>query len=56
MTEIRDRDGSVLAATDPKGYVRCTSCGTELQRTTTGDIRDGVRVHYRTVHPERNVR
>lgn len=54
--EIRDRANAVLAATDETGLVHCVLCGAWLQRTATGDIRDGVRVHYRTVHPERKIR
>lgn len=54
--EIRDREGAVLAATDEIGHVFCARCGCLLQRTPSGDIRDGVRVHYRTVHPERKIR
>lgn len=54
--EIRDREGAVLAATDATGLVHCAACGAWLQRTPSGDIRDGVRVLYRTVHPERKIR
>lgn len=61
-TEIKARDAYgreyVLATTDPElcGKAQCTSCPTQIQRTADGDLADGVRAHYRTVHPERRVR
>ncbi len=30
-------------------------CPTALQRSADGDLLDGVRAHYRTVHPERRI-
>jgi hypothetical protein len=32
------------------------TCGTPIQRTPSGDLLDGVRAHYRTVHPGRKIR
>lgn len=55
-TEVRDQQGSQLAFTDDEGVYHCSVCMTPLQRTVTGDITDGVRQHYRTVHPERKFR
>lgn len=63
-------DGSrvVLAVGLPEpGLVRCTAvldytrrgdeiaCRCLIQRTSTGDLADGVRAHYKTVHPERKI-
>lgn len=56
MTVLKDRDGAVRASTDDVGKFRCALCGVWVQRTSTGDIRDGVRAHYRTVHPGRKIR
>lgn len=56
MTRIETHEGNVLAATAEDGLIRCLTCGAELQRTVSGDIAEGVRQHYRTVHPERKLR
>jgi hypothetical protein len=56
VREIRSSDDRVLAATNARGEWRCAECRCWLQRTSNGDIRDGVIAHYKTVHPERNVR
>lgn len=56
----------VLATVTAPGLAMCTHrttkrgggehvCGTPLQRTSQGDLADGVRAHYRTVHPERRI-
>lgn len=50
--------GSMLLATvcaTRTEYAKCAACGVELQRTSSGDLADGVRAHYRTVHPERKI-
>ena len=31
-------------------------CACPIQRTSSGDLRAGVRAHYKTVHPERKIR
>lgn len=59
----------VLATVTAPGLAMCTHrtkkaqtsgggehvCGTPIQRTSKGDLADGVRAHYRTVHPERRI-
>ncbi|MDQ6524298.1 hypothetical protein RB608_11835 [Nocardioides sp. LHD-245] len=52
----------VLATVTAPGFAACTHhltkerrCGTPIQRTTTGDLADGVRAHYKQVHPERRI-
>lgn len=39
------------------GYAQCSQpgCPTTLQRSPNGDLADGVRAHYKTVHPERRI-
>lgn len=64
LVTVVDEHGEhqVLAAiTDPSERPRtakCSSrgCPVEIQPTATGDLADGVRAHYRTVHPERGIR
>lgn len=61
---IRDDSEHVLATftEDSEGnashYAQCASpgCPVSIQRLNGGSLADGVRAHYRTVHPERNVR
>lgn len=31
------------------------TCGTPLQRSADGDLADGVRLHYKAVHPDRSI-
>lgn len=30
----------------------CPECGTPIQRIGDGDVLDGLRAHYRVVHPQ----
>lgn len=57
--QIRTEEGVVLAAlsrwADGQDVAKCVLCRTDLQRTSTGDLVDGVRAHYKTVHPERKL-
>lgn len=56
----------VLAKVSGNGVATCTHtvstpaldhvCGCPIQRKSTGDLRDGVRAHYRIVHPEIGVK
>lgn len=34
----------------------CSTCNAPLQRTSTGNLADGVVAHYQTVHPEKGIR
>lgn len=47
----------VLARVTGTGVALCLEphCGCPVQRRSSGDLRDGVRAHYRTVHPEKGV-
>lgn len=47
-----------LARVVSPGTAQCTQpgCPTSIQRTSKGDLPDGVRAHYKTVHPERRLR
>jgi hypothetical protein len=50
-----------LAKVTAPGLAMCSydsrtwRCPTPIQRTSKGDLADGVRAHYKTVHPERGV-
>lgn len=67
-TEIRTDTGQVLAVLITNGMeVALASCAhidpatgfrcpVHIQRTSSGDLRDGVRAHYKAVHPERKIR
>ena len=46
------------ASEDLAGFASCAhpGCGVQIQRTVRGDLLDGVRAHYRTVHPDRRIR
>lgn len=37
------------------GDWRCALCKCPLQRTTTGDLADGIRAHFKTVHPDKEL-
>ena len=54
--EVRDQANRVLAVQTSAGDWKCAVCPTALQPTVNGDITDGVRAHWKTVHSERNVR
>lgn len=47
----------VLAKVTAPGLAQCLhpDCSTPIQRLNGGDLADGVRAHYRTVHPARGV-
>lgn len=53
--EIRDQANRVLAVLNSAGEWKCVLCPTWLQRSVNGSITDGVRQHYRVVHPERKI-
>lgn len=56
----------VLATVTAPGIATCTHrtahasgfhvCNCPIQRSSSGDLADGVRLHYRQVHPERGVK
>lgn len=56
-TQVRTASGGVLAViqSDGQAVAKCVLCNTDLQRTSTGELIDGVRAHYKTVHPERKL-
>lgn len=72
MKRVVDDKGSVLAEHDgsygePDLMRCCATLGTAqngkavrcmvlIQRTSDGDLVDGVRAHYRMCHPERKIR
>lgn len=37
------------------GVVQCPLCGCPVQRTAQGNLADGLRAHFKTVHPGRVV-
>lgn len=37
------------------GVVLCPACGCPVQRTAQGNLVDGLRAHYKTVHPDKVV-
>lgn len=45
-------------AGNPSSYAQCSQpgCPVSIQRASSGDLRDGVLLHYRTVHPEKGIR
>lgn len=45
-----------LARVTSRGFAQCTHCPVSIQRTSKGDLADGVRAHYKTVHPDRSLR
>lgn len=51
-------DGSPAALVNPHTATeaKCLACAVVLQRTPTGSLADGVRAHYKTVHPGRTLR
>jgi hypothetical protein len=55
--QIRSRDTNgqpiVLAEAYARDTAYCDTCGNRLQRTHAGTLRDGIRAHYRVVHPEK---
>lgn len=38
---------------DNSGVQLCPECGCPVQRIKNGDVRDGMRAHYDTVHREK---
>lgn len=59
VAELPGGAHAVLATqqTETSPVAQCTNpgCPTSIQRTVAGTLADGVRAHYRTVHPERRV-
>lgn len=51
----------VLARVVSPGLAQCAyesgtwRCPVHIQRTAKGDLADGVRAHYKAVHPERRI-
>lgn len=45
-----------LAVIVAPGEAQCSACAVKLQRSTDGTLTDGVRAHYKTVHPERGIK
>lgn len=45
-------------AGNPGSYAQCAQphCPVSIQRAAEGDLPAGVRLHYKTVHPEKGIR
>lgn len=57
--QIRTETGTVLALVrrwaNDTDVAKCVLCSVDLQRTVEGSLADGVRAHYKTVHPARSL-
>lgn len=57
LAQVQIENSSIAVCLHPVPSKANTNrtCGTPLQRSSDGDLTDGVRAHYKTVHPDRRI-